>query len=499
MSNDPSQHDARPNLRGTAPAPTPCGRSRREFLGDACGGMVGTALTWMLAQDGLLPNLAAAASVDPLQPFLPRLSHFAPRAKSCIVLFMYGGVSQVDTWDPKPDLTKHSGQPMPNLENDPLFKVRNPETLLGSTRKFAKAGQAGIEVSDLYPHLAQKVDELAVIRSCYADSFAHGSGLLQMNTGYLRQGFPSVGSWAVYGLGSENQDLPAYVVLLDHRGGPIGGAPNWGAGFMPAAFQGTQFRTAGDPLIDLSPPEGVSAQEQQRQLALLRRLGQMQQDRLPPQSELAARLASYELAFRMQAEAPAAVNLDEETAETQELYGLDRPETEKFGRRCLLARRLVERGVRFVQVYSGGGHNDENWDAHGNVNANHELHCKETDQPIAALLSDLKRRGLLDETLVVWTGEFGRTPTGQNGKGRDHNPRGFSIWMAGAGIAGGQVYGATDDLGYAAVEKKVHVHDIHATMLHLMGMDHERLTYFHSGREFRLTDVEGRVLHDVIG
>lgn len=482
----------------SCPAPTPCRFGRRELLGDACGGMLGTALAWLMAQE--FPARAAAASFDPLRPFTPRAAHFAPRAKACIVLFMYGGVSQVDTFDPKPALNKHDGQPMPNLENDPLFKVRNPGTLLGSTRKFARFGQSGIEVAaDLYPHVAQKVDELAVIRSCYADSFAHGSGLLQMNTGSLRQGFPSMGSWAVYGLGSENQDLPAYVVLLDHRGGPIGGAPNWGAGFMPAAFQGTQFRTTGDPLIDLSPPPGVSADEQQRQLALLRRLGQMQQDRLPPQSELAARLASYELAFRMQAQAPLAVDLNEETAETQRLYGLDQPETEKFGRRCLLARRLVERGVRFVQVYSGGGHNDENWDAHGNVNANHELHCKETDQPIAALLADLKRRGLLDETLVVWVGEFGRTPTGQNGKGRDHNPRGFSIWMAGAGIPGGQVYGATDDLGYAAVENKVHVHDIHATLLHLMGLDHERLTFFHAGREYRLTDVEGNVLHDVVG
>jgi hypothetical protein len=485
-------------------APTPCGRTRREFLWEAGGGFAGTALTAMLMGDGFFGSTARAATsevgaaVEP-SPLAEKLAHFAPRAKSCIFLFMYGGVSQVDTWDPKPMLTKHHNQPIPNLDNDPLFKSRNPGTLLASSRQFAPAGQSGIPVSDLYPHLAKVVDDLAVIRSGYADSFAHGSGLLQMNTGMLRQGFPSLGSWVTYGLGTVNQNLPGYVVLLDHRGGPIGGAPNWNSGFMPAAYQGTQFRTSGDPVIDLSPPGGVTRAQQRQQLDLLDKLGKMHAERLPRESELSARLASYELAYRMQAHAPDAVDLSQETQTTHRMYGLDQSETEKFGRRCLLARRLVERGVRFVQVYSGGGHNDENWDAHGDVNKNHELHCKETDQPIAALLSDLKQRGLLDETLVVWTGEFGRTPTGQNGKGRDHNPRGYSLWMAGAGISGGTVYGATDDFGFAAVENKVHVHDIHATILHLMGMDHERLTYFFGGREMRLTDVHGHVLHDVIG
>ena len=484
-----------PNRQST----TPCGQSRREFFWQAGGGLTATALTYLLAQDGFFASQAkAAGSSEVVSPFAPKPPHFAPKAKSVIFLFCYGGVSHVDTWDPKPALAKWNDQPIPNLDDDPLFKVRNPGKLMASTRKFAPAGQSGTPVSDLFPHIARHVDDLAVIRSCYADSFAHGSGLLQMNTGFLRQGYPSLGSWVTYGLGTVNQDLPSYVVLLDHRGGPIGGAPNWSSGFMPAAYQGTQFRTTGDPLIDLSPPAGVTSAQQRGQLDLLARLGDIHQARLPQQSELSARLASYELAYRMQAHAPSAVELAEETAATHQRYGLDNELTERFGRRCLMARRLVERGVRFVQVYSGGGHNDENWDAHGDVNKNHELHCGETDQPIAALLGDLKERGLLDETLVVWGGEFGRTPTAQNGKGRDHNPRGFSCWMAGGGIRGGQIYGATDEFGFAAVEDKVHIHDLHATILHLMGLNHEELTFFHAGRNVRLTDVEGHVLDRLI-
>jgi hypothetical protein len=410
---------------------------------------------------------------------------------------MYGGVSQVDTWDPKPELTRHSGQPMP--EPDPLLKARNPGTLLGSPRKFARHGQSGIEVSDLYPQLAKRIDDLCVIRGTWTNSFAHGSGLLQMNTGFLRQGYPCLGSWVTYGLGSVNRDLPGFVVLLDHRGGPIGGAPNWGHGFMPAAYQGTQLRVSGDPILHLSPPAGTSAAQRRNQLDLLGELNRRHRAAAPDNSELAARLASYELAFRMQASAPEAVDLTKESPATHRLYGLDDPLTARFGRRCLMARRLVERGVRFVQVYSGGGHNDENWDAHGDVNKNHSLHCGETDRPIAALLADLKLRGLLDSTLVVWTSEFGRTPTGQNGKGRDHSPRGFTTWLAGGGVKGGQVVGRTDDFGYAAVGDRVHVRDLHATVLHLVGLDHERLTYRHQGRDFRLTDVGGRVVEQVVG
>jgi hypothetical protein len=481
---------------------TPCGRTRREFLWESGGGFVGTALTYLLAQDGFFGNAARGATPvadAPSSPLTPKQPQFAPKAKSCIVLFMYGGPSQVDLWDPKPELTKHHGKPIPNLDSDPLLKVRHPGTLLASKHQFAKSGQCGIEVSDLYPHLSHRIDDLAVIRGTYADSFAHGSGLLQMNTGYLRQGFPSLGSWLSYGLGTLNQNLPAFVVLLDHRGGPITGPPNWGAGFMPATYQGTQFRTSGDPILNLNPPPDVSAGQQRNSLDLLKKLNEFHGAATPDNTELSARIASYELAFRMQAHAPEAVDLAQETEQTKRLYGLDSPLTEKFGRRCLMARRLVERGVRFVQVYSGGGHNDENWDAHKDVNANHELHCGETDQPIAALLTDLKRRGLLDETLVVWTSEFGRTPTGQNGKGRDHSPRGFTTWLAGGGVRGGQVIGATDDFGYAAVENKVHVHDLHATILHAMGLNHELLTYFHGGRNYRLTDVSGRVVREALG
>jgi hypothetical protein len=478
---------------------TPCGRTRREFLWEAGGGFVGTALTYLLAQDGFFAGRASAAEGRvATSPLAPRSPHFGGRAKACICLFMYGGPSQVDLWDPKPELTRRHGQPIPNLDNDPLLKVRKPGTLLASRRKFTPAGKCGTPVSDLYPHLAGCIDDLAVIRSTYADSFAHGSGLLQMNTGFLRQGYPSLGSWVTYGLGTVNQNLPAYVVMLDHRGGPITGPPNWGAGFMPAAYQGTQFRTSGEPILNLKGPASVTPKQQRQQLDLLARFNRLHEKASPANSELAARVASYELAFRMQAHAPEAVNLSQEPAEVKKLYGLDDPRTEKFGRRCLLARRLVERGVRFIQVYSGGGHNDENWDAHGDVNKNHELHCGETDRPMAGLLTDLKRRGLLDETLVVWTGEFGRTPTGQNGKGRDHSPRGFSTWLAGGGVKSGQVHGATDPFGYAAVENKVHVHDLHATILHLMGLDHTLLTYFHGGRDMRLTDVAGQVVKEVI-
>jgi hypothetical protein len=477
---------------------TPCGRTRREFLWQAGGGFAGTALTYLLAQDGFFAS-EARAGAHRGSALSSRPAHFPANARACIFLFMYGGPSQVDLFDPKTELKKRHGQPIPDLDKDPLFKVRNPGTLLASTRKFRKCGQSGIEVSDLFPNLGRCVDDMAIIRSCYADSFAHGSGLLQMNTGFVRQGYPSLGSWVTYGLGTANQHLPAYVVLLDSHGGPISGPPNWSSGFMPATYQGTQFRTSGDPILNLRPPPGMTPAQQRNQLDLLASINAEHQAAHPDSSELGARIASYELAFRMQAHAPEAVDLTQESEPARRLYGLDDPRTEKFGRRCLLARRLVERGVRFVQVYSGGGHLEDTWDAHSDVNKNHERHCSATDKPIFALLSDLKARGLLEETLVVWAGEFGRTPTGQNGKGRDHSPRGFTSWMAGGGIKGGQVYGSTDDFGYAAAENKVHVHDLHATILHLLGMNHKLLTYFHGGRDHRLTDVGGRVLKELAG
>jgi hypothetical protein len=468
--------------------------TRRDFLWQAGGGFGAVALTALLAEDGFFARAAAVSDT----PLTPRPTHHPATAKAVICLFMYGGVSHLGTFDFKPELNRRSGQAMPNLDRDPLFKVRHPGKLLGSMCKFRKYGQSGIEVSDFFPNLARRVDAMCILRAMRADSFAHGSGLLQMNTGYLRQGYPSLGSWISYGLGTLNQNLPAFVVMLDPRGGPISGPPNWNQGFMPAAYQGTQFRVQGDPILNLSPPKGVSEKQQRNQLDLLAELNLRHQQATPDNSELSARIASYELAFRMQSHAPQAVDLSQETESTRRLYGLDNPQTAPFGQRCLLARRLIERGVRFVQVYSGGGHTDQTWDAHGDVLKNHALHCGETDQPIAALLIDLKQRGLLDSTLVVWTSEFGRTPTGQNGKGRDHSPCGFSTWLAGGGVKGGQTIGATDEFGYAAVENKVHIHDLHATILHLLGMDHERLTYFHGGREHRLTDVSGRVVEEVL-
>ena len=472
-----------------------CGQTRREFLWETGFGFTGTALAGLLAADGFFQQPAVAAELAATKsPLAVKKPHFPAKAKSVIFLFMYGGVSQVDTFDPKPELTKYNGQPIPNLDQDPHFKVRNPGKLLASSRKFAPCGKSGLPVSDLYPELGGQIDKLCVIRSMSADSFAHGGGLLQMNTGSLRQGHPCVGSWATYGLGTENQNLPGFVVMLDPRGGPIGGAPNWGNGYMPATYQGTQFRTAGSPIIDLQPHSGTTRERQREQLDLLASLNGKHRATRAAESELQARIDSYELAFRMQQYAPEAVDIQQESEATQKLYGIDHPTTAHFGKQCLMARRLVQRGVRFIQIYSGGGHSDQNWDAHGNVNSNHELHSKETDRPIAGLLQDLKSHGLLEETLIVWTGEFGRTPTAQNGVGRDHSPRGFTSWMAGGGSKGGQAIGATDEFGFKSVENVVHVHDLHATILHLLGLDHELLTYFHGGRDLRLTDVSGRIV-----
>ncbi|MBM3786656.1 MAG: DUF1501 domain-containing protein [Acidobacteria bacterium] len=477
-----------------------CGKTRREMIWESGAGFAGAALTYLLAGSGFFNAKAAAATME-------KKPHFAPKAKSCIFLFMYGGPSHMDTFDPKPELVKRHGQQMPNMGTDALLKLRSSRlgALLGSRRKFTRYGQSGIEVSDFYPHVGKCIDDIAVIRSMWTDSFAHGSGLLQMNTGFIRQGFPSIGSWLNYGLGTENENLPGYVVMLDHRGGPISGPPNWGSGYMPASFQGTQFRSSGDPILNMDPPAGVTAGQQRRQLDLLAKLGRGPAvSGAPENDELNARIASFKLAFRMQSTAPEAVDLSKEDEETKRLYGLDNPVTAPYGRNCLIGRRLVERGVRFVQLYSGGGHGDANWDAHRDVDENHSEHCAETDQPIAALLTDLKRRGLLDQTLVIWGGEFGRMPmsdttrAGTKGGGRDHNPRGFSMWMAGGGVKGGQVVGATDEFGHAAVDNRIHVHDLHATILHLMGLDHTLLTYFHGGRNMRLTDVHGHVVKQLL-
>jgi hypothetical protein len=334
----------------------------------------------------------------------------------------------------------------------------------------------------------------------HTDSHAHGSALVAMNTGKTFIGRPSLGTWCVYGLGTENQSLPGYVVILDKRGGPISGQPNWASGFMPSTYSGTLFRPAGDPILDLRGPAHITRAAQREQLDLLAKLNQRHADVRPGGSELASRINTYELAYRMQAETPDAVDLGQESQRTLDLYGVGKSPTDEYGRNCLIGRRLVERGVRFVQLYSGGGHLEETWDAHESIEKNHGRHGAEVDQPIAALLTDLEQRGLLDSTLVVWGGEFGRMPfsEGQNAPGRNHNPYGFSMWFAGGGVKGGMQYGKTDEFGFEAIEDKAHLHDVHATILHLMGLDHELLTYFHQGRMESLTDVGGRVIQDVI-
>ncbi|MCC6508612.1 MAG: DUF1501 domain-containing protein [Pirellulaceae bacterium] len=482
----------------------PCGMLRREALWQMGGGFAGVALTAMLEQDGFFHKVGYAAepttSSATGNPLAPRAPHFVTKAKSCIFLMMNGGPSQVDTWDFKPALQKYAGKSMPADKKFINSGGRAIGYLAPAVRPFRPGGESGLMISDFFPKTRQHADKLAVIRSCYTDTHAHGSALVQMNSGKPIIGRPSLGSWITYGLGSENQDLPGYVVMLDKRGGPIGGQPNWSSGFIPASFQGTLFRPVGNPILDLAPPSGVTRQQQRGQLDLLAELNRDHRATRPGASELAARAASYELAFRMQAEAPPAVDLGQESASTLQAYGVDLPQTAEFGRNCLIARRLVERGVRFIQLYSGGGHLEETWDAHQSVELNHGRHALETDQPIAALLTDLANRGLLDSTLVVWGGEFGRMPFSEGvGKpGRNHNPYGFSMWMAGSGVKGGVAYGETDELGFEATSDRVHVHDIHATILHLLGLDHTRLTYFHQGRDDRLTDVFGRVISEVI-
>ena len=474
----------------------PCGRTRREFVWEMGAGFAGLALANLLAADGFFAK--ARGSDAPHSPLAPRPSHFPARAKSVIFLTMNGGPSQVDTFDPKPVLSKYAGQPLPPGKKYINSGGRKVGFLTPAFRPFRPGGKSGLLVSDYFPNVRRHADKLAVLRSCHTDSHAHGSALVAMNTGKTFIGRPSLGSWAVYGLGAANQDLPGYVVLMDKRGGPISGQPNWSSGFMSAAYGGTLFRPAGDPILDLRGPLGRDAQR--AQLDLLARINQEHLDARPGGRELAARVASYELAFRMQAAAPEAVDLAKEAKRTLEMYGIGRAPTDEFGRNCLIARRLVERGVRFVQLYSGGGHLEDTWDAHQSIEKNHGQHAAEVDQPIAALLTDLEGRGLLDETLVIWGGEFGRMPfsEGKGEPGRNHNPYGFSMWLAGGGVKGGMSYGETDEFGFEAVTDRVHLHDLHATILHLIGLDHELLTYFHQGRNERLTDVYGSVIKDIL-
>jgi hypothetical protein len=468
------------------------------------GGFAGLALASLLSADGFFQGRGQAAEIThagrAASPVAAKKPHFTSRAKSCIFLMMNGGPSQVDTFDPKPALAKYAGQPLPPGKKYFNSGGRAVGFLTPSARPFRPGGQSGLPISDFFPRVRDHADKLAVIRSCHTDSHAHGSALVAMNTGSTFIGRPSLGSWSVYGLGIENESLPGYVVMLDKRGGPISGQPNWSSGFMPASFQGTLFRPVGDPILDLRGPAGLDRQAQRSQLDLLAELNERHLHQRQGGDELAARIAAYELAFRMQAEAPEAVDLTRETGQTLREYGIGQKPTDEFGRNCLIARRLIERGVRFVQLYSGGGHLEDTWDAHESVEKNHGLHAAEVDRPISALLTDLARRGLLESTLVVWGGEFGRMPISEGpGKpGRNHNPHGFSMWLAGGGVRGGMAYGETDEFGFEAVTDKVHLHDIHATILHLLGLDHKVLTYFHQGRQERLTDVHGRVVREVI-
>jgi len=466
--------------------------TRRQWLNQTGAGFGSIALASLLRRDGY----GADRSSSPLVAATP---HYTPRIRSVIFLFMYGGPSHIDLFDPKPTLVKYDGQPIPVFKQDDVFMSGKTKNIaMKSPYKFSRFGQSGIEISETYPELAKHADKLCVIRSMHCESNNHGPAIFQMNSGSILAGKPSMGSWLTYGLGTEGENLPGYVVMLDYQGAPINGAMNWSNGFMPAAYQGVPFRPSGEPIAYLSPPQGVNRGRQSARLELLRQWNEGHAAANPADSALAARIASYELAFRMQTHATEAVDLASESAEIQNLYGLDHKTSHHFGRNCLLARRLVERGVRFIQLYSGGNEGPKAWDAHDDLKKNHDLHCAETDRPIAGLLTDLKNRGLLESTLVIWGGEFGRTPTAESGKGRDHHARGFTMWLAGGGIRGGTVYGATDEFGYHAVEDKVSIPDLHATILHLLGLDHKKLTYRFMGRDMRLTDVSGEVIKPIL-
>ena len=479
-----------------------CGRTRREFLWQAGGGFGALPLVSLLANDGQLSGQASgddkiASSLNPLSPKPP---HFAPKAKSVIFLFMYGGPSHIDTFDYKPDMYGMDGKTM-DVKTFGRGGKRNQGRIVEPKWKFKQYGECGKWVSDLFPNVASCVDDITFLHSMTADSPIHGSAMLMMNSGKVLSGAPALGSWVTYGLGSENENLPGFVVMLDQKGGPISGAKNWSSGYMPAAYQGVVMRSKGSAILDLAPPEGMSRSTQRRLLDRLLDKNRQHEATRGGNSELAARIASYELAYKMQEYAPEAVDLAQETEETHRLYGVDQPQTDDFARKCILARRLVERGVRFVQVYSGGAHNDDNWDAHGDLERNHNYHAGNTDQPIAALLKDLKRRNLLDETLVVWGGEFGRQPTAEyaQGTGRDHNSYGFTMWMAGGGIKGGMSYGSTDELGSTAVENPLHVKRLHATILNQLGLDPNHLSYFFGGLDQRLVGVEDvEPIHEII-
>ncbi|MFO0881006.1 MAG: DUF1501 domain-containing protein [Gemmataceae bacterium] len=471
-----------------------CGRTRREFLWETGGGFGGLALTGMLSADGFFNARANAVDTSGkfVNPLAPQQPHHPAKAKAVIFLFMYGGPSHIDTFDYKPKLYPLDGKTI-TVKTFGRGGHKNQGRVVGPKWKFKPYGACGKQVSDLFPHIGSCVDNIAFIHSMYAESPIHGSAMLMMNSGRLLSGHPSLGSWVTYGLGSVNENLPGYVVMLDRTGGPISGAKNWSSGYMPAAYQGVVVRASGTPIHNLQPPAGMTTQVQRRLLDQLRERNQEHLAQRTDNSELAARIASYELAFKMQRHAPEAVDFSRETVNTLDLYGINEPRTRDFGQKCLLARRLVERGVRFIQIYSGGAHNDDNWDAHNDIVKNHTKHAGDTDKPIAGLLRDLKQRGLLDSTLVIWGGEFGRQPTAEYavGTGRDHNAYGFTMWAAGGGIKGGTSVGETDELGATAVSNRFHVKNLHATILNQLGLNPNRLSYFYGGLDQKLVGVEG--------
>ncbi|NBV20934.1 MAG: DUF1501 domain-containing protein [Proteobacteria bacterium] len=464
-------------------------RTRREFVRDACCGFGGLALATLFHEEQV-----RAGAVNPLTD---RPAHRAAKARSVIFLFMAGGPSHIETFDPKPLLNELSGQPRPKEFGDAKYQfIKSGAKLLGTRRKFDHHGRSGLEISDLFPHLATCADDLAVIRSCQGDAVVHSAAQYELLTGRVVPGYPNMGAWMLYGLGAESRSLPGYVVMPDPAGALEGGQPMFMHGFLPAAYQPTMFRPGGQPVLNLNLPAGVSQTQRERTLRLIRDLNQAT---LPKEDlEFDARINAYDLAFKMQTEAPAVLDVSREPQETLDLYGIGQPRTNDYGRRCLLARRLVENGVRFVTVVAGGGAGNLQWDAHGDIEENHLRKAGETDRPIAGLLMDLKRRGLLDSTLVVWGGEFGRSPEAESGKGRDHHNLGFSMWMAGGGVKGGKVVGATDPIGLRAVEEPHHFRDIHATILHQLGLDQRQLTYPHLGRDERLTFIEGNVIEGIV-
>ncbi len=480
--------------------------SRRDFLRRAGNGFGTLALASLLADEGLLAVPPSGSPPPPAKssaqnPMAPKPGHEPAKARSVIWLFMNGGPSHVDTWDYKPELERRDGKELEGFDKNTGFFTEQVGPLMKSPFKFARYGQCGAWVSELFPHMARHVDRMAFIHSCWTDSNNHSPALFKINTGMARMGFPCVGSWVTYGLGSESQNLPAFVVMYDplNRGLPKGHSLNWGAGFLPGIYQGTALKPQGEPIENLTRAREMSDRGQRSQLDLLRLLNERHLNASAAEAELAARIESFELAYRMQVAAPDALDVGQESEATRKLYGIENPQCAHFARQCLIARRMVERGVRFVQIFSGGMENERSWDGHENIVKNHGGFAGETDQPIGALLTDLAQRGLFESTLVIWGGEFGRLPIVQKGgTGRDHNPHAFTTWMAGGGVKGGVRYGETDEIGHKAAVDRVSVHDLHATILHLLGIDHTRLTYRYSGRDFRLTDVEGRVVKEIL-